>query len=327
MASAAAFQEHFYYKLFLQRLISAKESRGKLESLQIELKFLEVTDKVTELAGLVQLELQKLSHLQDGSDDEKGPKHENGVNGWGVEGEEIVPSSRIGASSGPPEQDVLQTQKLKLLQLKNLLANEAFIDVDNGGVDQASQKPVSLAIKKKLLFNSSGLTKESGSRKKDEISEQELILEKDRAEQEKLSEILAEKAKALMENSKAISNKLESDSSKLDTLEGKLFDNLDRTKKERETMKKISSSSWMTTIMIWGGLLLGLLIFLWAFLYIRMVSPTRIHKVVYKTETVLASSSTVSTTTATSSTHASSVSSSRDYEHDHDHDHYDSDDL
>jgi hypothetical protein len=105
-------------------------------------------------------------------------------------------------------------------------------------------------------------------------------MDQDLKEHEKLAEMLAESTSRILENSKTFAQHLKADVANLIALEGTLSENSSRIKVERSSISKASSSTWTTTILIWGAVLLALLVFLWAFLYIRLISPVKIKTIV-----------------------------------------------
>ena len=267
-----------FYNLFLTRLKKANEE-SQILMLQTELTFLDTkNERVQELfrhsESKLKLTGEKNKSLRDQADENDGEKVES-----------------LGHANIPIKQkdkSTLEVQKIKLLNMENLLTE----NLEKGGSSS------DLMVKKRILFNNDISGEESN-----DLADNNQILEKNRDEQNKLSEILAEKVSQVKRNAENFSLKLKSESSALDTLEADVDDNSMKIEKERQEMKKISSSSWMTTIMIWGGLLLGLLIFLWAFLYMRIVSP----KNVVHTTTILQATSTSQARSSTTLTTLSQI--------------------
>ena len=274
-----------YYSLFIARLKKAEE-KSQIQSLQRELYFLDTrNERVTQLLKETESRLKSARSekrvRKDGSDELDEGDVDN------VD-DEKVPSNDgcVVVKEKSDERNSLELQKINLLQMENLLTENM----------QKGDSSFDLVVKKMLLFNSNISTGESNNL----LTDNDQTLEKDRHEQSKLSEILADKVLQVKKNAENFSHKLKSESSVLNTLEATVGDHSTKIEKEREKIKKISSSSWMTTIMIWGGLLLGLLIFLWAFLYMRLISPVKIKKII-QTTTVFQTPSSLhpeSTTTA-----------------------------
>jgi hypothetical protein len=92
----------------------------------------------------------------------------------------------------------------------------------------------------------------------------------DKLQQEKLTEFLGAQTSKLLENSKTLHSELLKDSAALTELENEMTDRDIKLGAERSRIQQISASGWSTTLLIWGSILVAVLAFMSAFLYMRM---------------------------------------------------------
>lgn len=206
----------------------------------------------------------------------------------------------------PGLKSCLSESKRRLLKLENLLV----LDSSTTATDQTA--PTQLMVKKQIKVQTTSREGLESFRSANSDADHELILKQDRAEQEKLTELLADTVGRIKNHSQSLNEKFSSESSRMNGLEDKMFQNKDKISKEREAIKKVSSGTWSTTILIWGSILVAILVFAWAFLYVRLISPVA-PKTARTTSTII---KTVSTTLS-----ESPLPTSTHHHHDH-HDQY-----
>jgi hypothetical protein len=159
----------------------------------------------------------------------------------------------------------------------------------------------SLGVKKRMLFKKTALNS-SDSRTKDSEDH-----DGDAKEQERLAAAMAEHSSRLLENSKIFKDQLDRDRQELTQVEDQIGENAERIAKERQSIKQISASSWKLTFMIWASILMAILIFLFAFFYMRIFSTIPIKTKTVKTITTTAASITETVTTVAKSTSSSII--------------------
>jgi hypothetical protein len=100
------------------------------------------------------------------------------------------------------------------------------------------------------------------AKKKEDVSELEM--------QDHLAGILAEQSSQLLENTKRFNENIQKDTKDLSEMEYRLENINLRVKSARQSMKNVSSTTWTTTIMIWGSILGVMLIVAWMILFMKL---------------------------------------------------------
>jgi hypothetical protein len=162
------------------------------------------------------------------------------------------------------ELDLKTLQKYQLLQLPNELEET-----------QETNKKTCFS-KSKKLNQSFFSTKASQNAVAKDV---DLILKDEKEQQEHLTEMLSIQSQKLLKQTIQFSKTLQQEESVRNDLEQRILNNSLLIENERKQMGLISHKTWTTTLLVWLSVLVCLILFAWAILYMRLFSPVNIYKI------------------------------------------------